>query len=72
MNSIECAICVHKNRNICNDISELLNRLNIPAQEQSVIWNMALKTVGCKRLKNLLFVLTTRQNKEILLADNSN
>ncbi len=61
MSCIEC-IYIKKNRDVCSDISELLFQLKIPIQEQTVIWNMAVKAIGCRRLKNLLSSLMERKS----------
>ncbi len=72
MSCIKCTIHIQENQNICDDIFNLLSKLDIPIQEQLVIWNMAIKNIGCEKFKNLLFVLIKKQRKEISLPKKSN
>jgi hypothetical protein len=41
----------------CCDVFSLFSQLGIPPQEQTVLWNLANKKIGCKNLRNILVLL---------------
>lgn len=45
---------------VCNEISYFLNSLNIPTQEQRVLWNIAINKIGCLQFRDILITLAIR------------
>jgi hypothetical protein len=60
MNCFECTR-IRENRHICNDVLSLFNKLNIPHQEQIILWRMTNKETDCASLKNILYVVSARK-----------
>jgi hypothetical protein len=46
-----------ENGHVHNEVVRLFNILDIPSKEQTVLWNMANKSIGCEKLRNLLILL---------------
>ncbi|MDR1878848.1 MAG: hypothetical protein LBQ64_04715 [Bacteroidales bacterium] len=62
MNCLKCT-CTGENRHICNDLIILFNKLNIPHQEQIILWEMMNKTTDCMSLKNIVLSLQNKKTK---------
>lgn len=43
MSCFECAIYIKRNHRACDDILNLLNKFDIPIDEQTILWTMASK-----------------------------
>ena len=65
MSCFECSIYAKGNHRACKDILILLNKLDIPICEQTILWTMASKKMCCKNFKNLLLYLIKKQEKDI-------
>ena len=63
MNCLECAVNINGNCNICKDIFSLLSKLDVPIQEQAILWNMAKNNISCQRFKEILFTLMKRKER---------
>lgn len=46
--------CTQSWGDVCRDVRALLHRLNIPPQEQAILWRMAIERVGCNGFKDIL------------------
>lgn len=57
MNCSECFIYIKDSHRICEDICDLLNKLGIPLQEQSILWNLADRNMCCQKFREILSVL---------------
>ncbi len=61
MNCSKCFANYNKNiKAICLDIFEMFNILEIPLQEQVILWDIALKNISCVTFKALLCKLVKR------------
>jgi hypothetical protein len=57
-----CLECTQSGGQACRDVRALLCRLNIPPQEQAILWRVATEKIGCTGFKN---ILSSLQNKII-------
>ena len=64
MNCFRCPGYIRENRSVCKDILDLLSELDIPLQEQPILWNMANKNMTCKRFRDILFAMKKTQEKD--------
>lgn len=54
---MSCINYIERSCSIYDDICDLLNKLGIPSQEQTVLWNAANKNMCCKRFREILSAL---------------
>lgn len=70
MNCFNCTVYLKPDRNICETIIRLLNKLDIPSKEQVILWDMA-NHLSCKKFTDILFVLLSKQ-ENLPVIDNNN
>lgn len=64
MNCFNCTVYLKKDRNICKVMIYLLNQLDIPLEEQVILWNMA-NNISCKKFTDILFALLSKQRNHL-------
>ena len=54
MSCSEYIIYIKENRRICEDIRDLLDKLEIPFEEQAILWNVANQNMCYKKFREIL------------------
>lgn len=54
---MNCINYIETNCSIYEDICALLDKLGIPFQEQTILWNAANKNICCKKFRDILSAL---------------
>lgn len=63
MNCLKCSRII-ENCSIYGDVHRMFNMLNIPPQEQIVLWSMANKKIDCKRFRAIVFSLAKNEQEK--------